>query len=86
LHGPYGKHRLLLSRIVLGVFTAPLHSNDRGADHIEDSLSIVEAFLPSRCLAVGIDVTIMPRLYMYISLFDHVIRVYMQWDRGTTFC
>jgi hypothetical protein len=30
LHGPHGKRRLLLSRIVLGVFTAPLHSNGRG--------------------------------------------------------
>jgi hypothetical protein len=38
------KH-LPLSRIVLGVFTAPLHSNGRGVDHIETGLSIVEACL-----------------------------------------
>jgi hypothetical protein len=38
LHGPHGKHRLLLTRIVLGVFTTPLHSNGRGADHTEDNL------------------------------------------------
>jgi hypothetical protein len=47
----------LLSRIVLGVFTAPLHSSGRGTDHIENSLSVVEACLPSRCLAIGIHVT-----------------------------
>jgi hypothetical protein len=46
LHRPYGKLRLLLSPIVLGVFTAPLHSNGRGADHIENILSIVEECLP----------------------------------------
>jgi hypothetical protein len=34
----------------LGVFTAPLHSNDRGADHIENNLSIVEECLPQTCL------------------------------------
>jgi hypothetical protein len=28
------------------VFTVPLHSNGRGADHIENSISIVEACLP----------------------------------------
>jgi hypothetical protein len=42
LHEPHEKHRL----IVLGVFAAPLHSNARGANHIENSLSIVEACLP----------------------------------------
>jgi hypothetical protein len=46
LHGPHGKHRLLLSRIVLGLFTAPLHSNGRGSDYIENSFSIVDACLP----------------------------------------
>jgi hypothetical protein len=46
LHGPHGKHRVLLSRIVLAVFTALLHSNGPGADHIENSLSILEACLP----------------------------------------
>jgi hypothetical protein len=46
LHWPHGKHHLLLSRILLGVFTAPLHSNGRGADNIENSLSIIEACLP----------------------------------------
>jgi hypothetical protein len=63
LHEPHGKHRLLLSRIILFVFTAPLHSNGRGADHIENNLSIFEAFtagtcLPSRCLAMSTHVTI----------------------------
>jgi hypothetical protein len=63
IHGLHGKHRLLLLRIVLEMFTAPLHSNGRGADHIENSLSIVDACLPrarlpSRCLAMGIHVTI----------------------------
>jgi hypothetical protein len=48
----------LLSHIVLGMFTAPFHSNGRGADRIENSLSIVEACLPSRFLAMGIHVTI----------------------------
>jgi hypothetical protein len=46
LHGPHGKHRLLLHRIILGVFIAPLHRYGRGADHIENSLSTVEACLP----------------------------------------
>jgi hypothetical protein len=45
-HGPHGKHRLLLSHIVLGVFTASLHSNGCGGDHIGNSLSIVEVCLP----------------------------------------
>jgi hypothetical protein len=57
LHGRHGKHRLLLSRIILGVFTAPLHSNGRGADHVGNSTSVVEACLPSRCLAMGMHVT-----------------------------
>jgi hypothetical protein len=35
-HGPHGKHPLLLYR----------HSNGRGTDHTENSLSIVEASLP----------------------------------------
>jgi hypothetical protein len=35
LHGPYGKYRLLSSR-----------SNGRGANDIEDSVSVVEACLP----------------------------------------
>jgi hypothetical protein len=34
-----------LSRNVLGVFTAPLHSNGRGADHEENRLYIIEACL-----------------------------------------
>jgi hypothetical protein len=46
LNGPLEKHRLLWSRIVSGVFTAPLYSNGHGADHIENSLYIVEACLP----------------------------------------
>jgi hypothetical protein len=46
LHGTRGKRRLLLFRIVLGVFTAPLHSNGRGTDHTENRLSIVEECLP----------------------------------------
>jgi hypothetical protein len=58
LHGPHEKHRLLLSHNVLGVFTAPLHSNGRGADHIENNLSIIEACLPSPCLAMVMHVTI----------------------------
>jgi hypothetical protein len=62
LHGPHRKHSLLWSHIVLGVFTAPLHSNGHGVDHIENSLSIVETFLLSRCLAMGLRVTI----YIYI--------------------
>jgi hypothetical protein len=45
LHGLYGKHRPLLSSIVLGVLTAPLYSNGRSMDHTENSLSIVEASL-----------------------------------------
>jgi hypothetical protein len=44
-HGPHGKHHILLSRIVLGVFTAPLHSNGCGTGHTENSLSIAEACL-----------------------------------------
>jgi hypothetical protein len=32
------------------VFTEPLHSNGRGTDHIENSLSVVDC-LPSRCFA-----------------------------------
>jgi hypothetical protein len=49
-----------LSRIiVLGVFTAPWHISGRGADHIQNSLSVVEACLPSRCLAMGIHVTVL---------------------------
>jgi hypothetical protein len=58
LHVPHGKHRLSLSRVLSGVFTAPLHSNGRGANHIENSLSTVETCLPRRCLAMGIHVTI----------------------------
>jgi hypothetical protein len=46
LHGPHGKRRLLMSGIVLGLFTAPLHSIVRGADHIENNISIVEVCLP----------------------------------------
>jgi hypothetical protein len=38
LHGPQEKRRLLLSRVVLGVFTAPMYNNGRGADHIENKL------------------------------------------------
>jgi hypothetical protein len=46
LHKSRGKHGLLFSRIVLGVFTAPLHSSGGGADNKENNLSIVEACLP----------------------------------------
>jgi hypothetical protein len=49
---------LLLPRIVLGVFTAQLHNNCRGADHIENSPSVVEACLPTSCLAMDIHITI----------------------------
>jgi hypothetical protein len=35
-----------MSCVVLGVFTAPLRSNGRGADHIENNLSLVKACLP----------------------------------------
>jgi hypothetical protein len=66
LHGPHGKHRLLLSLTVSGVFTAPLHSNGRGADQIENRLSFVEACLPSRCLAMGIHVTISYPLHLCV--------------------
>jgi predicted transporter len=57
-----------LFRIILGVFTAPLHSNGRGADHIENSLSIVEACLPSCCLAMGIHVTILSPILQYSGI------------------
>jgi hypothetical protein len=43
LHGPHGKNRLLLFRIVLGEFITPLHRGGRGAGHIENSVCIVEA-------------------------------------------
>jgi hypothetical protein len=46
LHGLQGKHRLLLPLIVLGVFSAPLHSNGRGADHIDNILTTAEECLP----------------------------------------
>jgi hypothetical protein len=46
LHGPVVKHRFPLFRIVLGVFTAPLHSNGHGAYHVEISFSVAEACLP----------------------------------------
>jgi hypothetical protein len=63
LHVPHRKHRLPLSRIVLGVFTGPLHSNGCSTDHIENSLSTVQACiagrcLPSRYLRMGIYVTV----------------------------
>jgi hypothetical protein len=35
LQRPHGKHRLLLSRIVLGALTAPLHGNGHCVDHID---------------------------------------------------
>jgi hypothetical protein len=40
------------------VFTELLHNNCRGADPVENSLSVIEARLQSRCLAMGILVTI----------------------------
>jgi hypothetical protein len=46
LRGRHRKHRILLSRIVLGVCTAPLHSNSRSMGLIQNSLNIVEAFFP----------------------------------------
>jgi hypothetical protein len=77
-----------LSRIILAVFTAPLHSNGRGADHVENSLSTVEVFaaatcLSSRYLAMGIHVTItmllfsdsrylMPQLSQFIAITNTV--------------
>jgi hypothetical protein len=36
--------------IVLGVFTAPLHSNNLGVDHIENSISVVEVCLLRACV------------------------------------
>jgi hypothetical protein len=45
LHGLHGKHCLLLSRIVLGVFTAPLHSNGRGEEYIENILLLTRVCL-----------------------------------------
>jgi hypothetical protein len=45
------------------MFTSPMSSNGRGADHIENSLSIVEACLLSRCLAMGIHVTVLNSTY-----------------------
>jgi hypothetical protein len=45
LHRPHRKHSLLLSHIVLGVFTAALHSNGRSTDCIENTLFVVEACL-----------------------------------------
>jgi hypothetical protein len=63
LNSSHGKHCLLLSCIVLDIFTAPLHSNGHGMDHIENILSIARAFtagmcLLSCCLAMGIHITI----------------------------
>jgi hypothetical protein len=74
LHGLHGNHRLLLSRIVLGVFTAPLHSNGRGADHTANRLSYCPGFfkadtcLLSRCLPMGIHVTISQNTYIFIVI------------------
>jgi hypothetical protein len=39
------KHRLSLFLIVLGVFTAPLHNNGLGADHVENSLLLRRVYL-----------------------------------------
>jgi hypothetical protein len=57
LYGHHGKYCLLFSHIVLGVFTAPLHSNDSGADHVENILLLSCVYrghvftesLPSNC-------------------------------------
>jgi hypothetical protein len=62
-HGLHGKYRLLVLRIVLGVFTAPLHYNGRGTDNIKQPFYCWGVFtagmgLPSRCLATGIHFTI----------------------------
>jgi hypothetical protein len=46
LHGLHLKHRLLFPHIVLDIFTALLHGNGRGADHIENNLPIAEACIP----------------------------------------
>jgi hypothetical protein len=82
LHGPHGKRRLLLSHIVLGELTAPLYSNDRGADHIENSLSIVETRSPRA------------RVYTFVASNGHTrhqthvhrpIRVYRIYDYFTTY-
>jgi hypothetical protein len=58
LHWPHRKHCLLLSHIVLGMFTAPLYSNGCSVVHLENSLCVVEACLPSHCLAVGTHITL----------------------------
>jgi hypothetical protein len=72
LHGPHGKHHILLSNIILGVFAAPLHSNGHGADHIEHSLCIVETCLPSRCLAMGTHITVCMEERKYSSTIDYL--------------
>jgi hypothetical protein len=61
-----------LSRVVLGVFTAPMYNNGRGADHIENKLYRWGLFtagmcLPSRCLAMGIYVTIYKAIVSLLS-------------------
>jgi hypothetical protein len=54
LHGSHEKHCFLLSSIILGVFTAPLHNNGCCADHIENSLPIVKACLPRGLFTVSL--------------------------------
>jgi hypothetical protein len=55
------------------VFTEPLHSNGRGADPIENSLSIVEVSLPSRCLA-----TLWPSTFQYVHHVsgEHTVSIF----------
>jgi hypothetical protein len=49
-------------------FIEPLHSNDRGADPIENSVSIVEICLPSRCLAALWPSTLQYHFASYIKI------------------
>jgi hypothetical protein len=71
LTGLHGKQHLLLSRIVLRVFTAPLRSNGRGADHTEKSFSIVEACLqPARVYRV------LAQQWVYTSHYFSYPRIY----------
>jgi hypothetical protein len=55
------------------VFSAPLHSNGRDKDPIGNSLSVFEACLPSRCLAMGIHVTIICFLVMAVFTSQRVV-------------
>jgi hypothetical protein len=79
LLGPHGKHRLLLSCIVLGVFTATLHSNGRGfGSNRKQPLYCWGVFtagscLPSLCLAMAINVTILTCIQVITSTLSSLI-------------